>query len=96
VKYFAEVTLNGKDVGVLWKAPFRADVSSAVKSGANQLQVRVTNLWPNRMIGDLRLPVDQRLTWASFNPYTKDSPLFDSGLLGPVKLYSGQIVKVKP
>ena len=87
-------SLNGKDLGVLWKAPFRTDVTSALKSGANRLEVRVTNLWPNRMIGDLHLPLEQRLTWASFNPYPKGSPLFDSGLLGPVKLYAGRMVKV--
>lgn len=96
MKYLAEVTLNGNDLGVLWKAPFRIDVTSALKQGTNQPQVKVTNLWLNRMIGDLHLPLDQRVTWASYNPYTKDSPLFDSGLIGPVKLYAGRLVKVEP
>lgn len=52
VQVIAEVRLNGKDLGILWKAPFRLDVTSAAKAGENELEVRVTNLWPNRLIGD--------------------------------------------
>jgi len=58
VHEFAQVTLNGSDCGVQWKRPFRFDISRAMRSGANQLEVRVTNLWPNRMIGDSSLPED--------------------------------------
>jgi hypothetical protein len=54
----AEVKLNGKDLGLLWKRPFRVDLTDAAKAGDNQLEVRVTNLWPNRMIGDEHLPQD--------------------------------------
>lgn len=52
VQVIAEVRLNGKDLGILWKAPFRVDVTDAAKAGDNELEVRVTNLWPNRLIGD--------------------------------------------
>jgi hypothetical protein len=52
----AEVKLNGKDLGVFWKEPFRPDVTKAIITGANQLEVAVTNLWPNRMTGDEHLP----------------------------------------
>ena len=52
VKVIAEVWLNGQNLGILWKAPFRVDVGGAAKVGANELEVRVTNLWPNRLIGD--------------------------------------------
>ena len=55
VRVIAEVTVNGKNLGVIWKAPFRIDLTGAVKEGANELEVRVTNLWPNRLIGDERL-----------------------------------------
>ena len=48
----AQVRVNGKDLGVIWKAPFRVDVTDALKPGANQLQIEVTNLWVNRLIGD--------------------------------------------
>jgi hypothetical protein len=52
VKDLAEVLVNGKSLGVLWKAPFRIDISDALHTGDNQLQVRVTNTWVNRVIGD--------------------------------------------
>jgi hypothetical protein len=54
----AEVELNGKNLGVLWKPPFRVRVDGAAKAGTNQLVVKVTNLWRNRMIGDAALPAD--------------------------------------
>lgn len=54
----AEVKLNGHDLGVLWKPPFRADISDATREGGHRREVRVTNLWPNRMIGDAVLPED--------------------------------------
>jgi hypothetical protein len=56
VEVLAHVTVNGKDMGVVWKAPYRLDITSALKPGKNTLAVAVTNLWPNRMIGDARLP----------------------------------------
>lgn len=58
VAVMAEVRLNGRDLGTLWKPPFSVDISGAAKAGANQLEVRVVNLWPNRMIGDEQLPED--------------------------------------
>lgn len=54
VRVMAEVFVNGKSLGVVWKAPFRLDISQAVKEGTNELEIRVTNLWPNRLIGDER------------------------------------------
>jgi len=68
MKNVAQVIVNGKDLGVLWKPPFRVDVSSAVKPGANTLEVRVTNLWPNRLIGDQQLPDDVK--WSGENVAT--------------------------
>ncbi len=58
VKVIAEVFVNGKPLGILWKSPFRINLDGAVHAGANQLEVRITNLWPNRLIGDDRLPED--------------------------------------
>jgi hypothetical protein len=87
VKEIAEVMVNGTPVGgVLWKAPYRVDVTDALRPGANRLEVRVTNLWPNRMIGDLQPGVARTFTFTDFRPFTKDSPLLESGLLGPVRL----------
>lgn len=58
VHAIAQVRLNGKDLGTLWKPPFRADVTEVLVPGENRLEIRVTNLWPNRMIGDEHLPED--------------------------------------
>ena len=58
VEVIARVRLNGRDLGILWKPPFRADITSAARPGTNALEVEVTNLWPNRMIGDEQLPED--------------------------------------
>jgi hypothetical protein len=55
------VTLNDQDLGVLWKPPFRVDATAALKTGTNRLAIAITNLWPNRLIGDDRLPDDG--TW---------------------------------
>jgi hypothetical protein len=58
VREIAEVHVNGKDLGVLWWPPFRYDVTDAVRAGENTLEVRVTNLWVNRLVGDEQLPDD--------------------------------------
>ncbi len=60
VQVMAQVRLNGKDLGVLWKPPFRVDITEAAKPGRNALEVKVTNLWVNRMIGDEQLPEDSQ------------------------------------
>jgi len=86
VRAMARVKLNGTDLGVVWTPPFRVDITSAVTTGDNTLEISVVNLWPNRMIGDQLLPPDKRYTWSTWNPFKKDSPLLESGLLGPVRL----------
>ena len=58
VKNFAEVSVNGHDLGTLWKPPFRVNITALAKPGDNDLEVKVTNLWPNRIIGDEQLPPD--------------------------------------
>lgn len=62
VEVMAEVKLNGKDLGILWKPPFRVDITDAIKAGDNKLEVKVVNLWINRMIGDEQLPEDSKRT----------------------------------
>lgn len=86
VKNIAQVSLNGKPLGILWKEPFRVEITTAVKPGKNHLEIKLTNLWPNRLIGDQKLPESQRVTWSSVSLYKADSPLLTSGLLGPVKI----------
>ena len=85
VKNVADVRVNGRPVGTAWKAPFRVDVTDALKTGANSLEIRVSNLWPNRLIGDKQPGVTRRYAFAVSDPYRADSPLLPSGLLGPVQ-----------
>ena len=58
VAVMAGVKLNGHDLGVLWKAPYRVEIDRFAKAGENTLEIEVTNLWINRMIGDENLPED--------------------------------------
>jgi len=112
----SRVYVNDVDCGVLWKPPFETDVTAALKPGTNYLRIKVTNLWPNRLIGDEHLPEDcswntsvqsdngypiaawpdwlsqdkpspaGRTTFTTWKHWHKDSPLLDSGLMGPVTL----------
>jgi hypothetical protein len=59
VKNLAEVSLNGKSLGILWKPPFRVEITQAAQPGKNKLEIKITNLWPNRLIGDEQLPDDR-------------------------------------
>ncbi len=56
VEVVADVVINGRSVGQVWKEPYRLDITDAVHPGANALEVRVATLWPNRLIGDEQLP----------------------------------------
>lgn len=58
VKNFATLRVNGKAVGTLWKGPWQFDVTGLLRAGANRIEIDVTNLWPNRLIGDEQLPPD--------------------------------------
>jgi hypothetical protein len=90
VRTVAEVRLNGKKLGVLWCFPWRVDITNAVKPTGNVLEIDVVNLWANRVIGDLNLPKEKRLTKTHdvfrFDEITSKTPLIDSGLLGPVSV----------
>ncbi|MDB5000581.1 MAG: glycosyl hydrolase [Mucilaginibacter sp.] len=105
VKNIARVTLNGKDLGVVWTAPWRIDISSALNEKNNELKIEVANLWANRLIGDEKKPYDGivdekwpewllkgqprtsgRYTFTSTRQYNANSPLMESGLMGPVRI----------
>jgi hypothetical protein len=123
VEVIAQIKLNGKNLGIFWARPFLIDVTSVVKDGANDLEVQVTNLWPNRLIGDEQQPEENkyssgvlgsfgalangaiaelpewykqgkpkpespRVAFSTWKHYQKDSPLLESGLIGPVTLRS--------
>jgi hypothetical protein len=85
VNNLAEVELNGQPVGTAWTAPYRLDITEAVRRGDNQLRIRVTNTWANRLIGDAGLPAEQRRTSLTTAPApAATKPLLPAGLLGPV------------
>jgi alpha-L-rhamnosidase len=84
VSEMAEVLVNGKIAGSVWHAPYKLDIGALAKSGKNKIEVRVANLWINRLIGDAALPEDKRITWAAGPTYGKDAKLRPSGLIGPV------------
>jgi hypothetical protein len=86
VRETARVRLNGKDVGVVWCAPWRVEITDALKPGKNHLEIEVMNLWPNRLIGDAGLPSGAQRTRTNIRTFKKTSPLRSSGLLGPVTI----------
>jgi hypothetical protein len=89
VREVAELRLNGKTIGTGWHPPYRLDVTDAIRPGENRLEVRVANLWHNRIVGDASLPEARRVT--RMVPKThydrlRGKPLIPSGLLGPVRV----------
>ncbi|MXO67208.1 glycoside hydrolase [Altererythrobacter endophyticus] len=81
----AEVYVNGKKAGTSWFAPDRVEIGHLVHQGSNELEVRVANLWVNRLIGDQQ-PGAEPVAFAATQIYTADAPLRESGLIGPVRL----------
>ncbi|MFZ4414216.1 MAG: glycosylhydrolase-like jelly roll fold domain-containing protein, partial [Bacteroidales bacterium] len=81
-----KIYINGINAGGLWTAPYKLDITEYVKKGNNDLKIEVVNTWVNRLIGDQKLPVEQRKTWCPTNPFTAESQLQVSGLIGPVKI----------
>jgi (4-O-methyl)-D-glucuronate---lignin esterase len=95
VKNLAEVSVNGKSLGIVWKQPYRVDATSALKPGANSLEVKVTNGWANRIIGDRQPNLAKTYTFTSPKFYKASSPLWASGLLGPVQLVQSSTASAK-
>ena len=129
VEVIAQIILNGNDLGILWRRPYRTEITNGIKPGINHLIIKVTNQWVNRLIGDEQLPdtnkfftaenaiafestvgggieqlpewyihqkpkpSDDRITFTTWKHYTKDSPLIESGLIGPVTIHTA-ILKV--
>jgi hypothetical protein len=81
----AEVRVNGALVGTAWKAPWTVEIGAAAKQGRNAIEVRVANLWVNRLIGD-KQPGATPVAFVTIPTYKPDAPLRPSGLIGPVTL----------
>jgi hypothetical protein len=96
VRETARVSIDGKEAGIAWKTPYTLDLSRYASSGANPIRIEVTNLWPNRLIGDAGLPPAQRVTHTNITKFTADHPLLPSGLLGPVRIEIRREVPLVP
>jgi alpha-L-rhamnosidase len=82
----ATIKVNGIDCGILWTPPYRLNITKALKSGENKIEIEVTNTWHNRLIGDNLLPVEKRTTWTTTPYRLKDKPLLPAGIIGEVKI----------
>ncbi|MGA2254183.1 MAG: glycosylhydrolase-like jelly roll fold domain-containing protein, partial [Thermoguttaceae bacterium] len=90
------VRINGQRLGTVWCAPWRIELTAVVRPGPNDLELVVANQWVNRLIGDAGLPQEKRFTWTTWNPYQPNSPLLESGLLGPVTLLAAEKSAARP
>jgi len=90
----AEVSVNGREFGTLWKPPYRVDVTEVIKPGTNQLEIKVTNQWTNRQTGDRNVDPDKRVLGGGSAGrrgggfFRRSMPLAESGLIGPVTVVS--------
>lgn len=95
VKHISSVRFNNKDLGVLWCTPWRIDITDYVKETGNFVEIDVINLWANRVIGDWKLPKEQRFTRTHdvfrFDMLRASTPLTDAGLLGPVSILKEKV-----
>jgi hypothetical protein len=94
--------LGGNPLGIVWTAPWAADLTGVARAGRNELEIDVVNLWVNRLIGDAGLPPEERITRSnvrlfdtgakirSFQGFAAGTPLEPSGLIGPVRLEFGE------
>jgi len=90
----AEIYVNGINCGTLFLPPFRADITGAIKNGTNALEIKVVNLWPNRIIGDLNSPENKRFTKTNVIKFKKNDNLRISGLIGPVTIKYSKIISI--
>jgi hypothetical protein len=93
VESLCEVRLNGVDLGVWWSFPFRREIAALLRPGINELEVKVVNLWCNRIIGDAALPANKRRTRTNITNLTAKTALEPSGLLGPVRLLVPRVIR---
>ncbi len=98
----AEIFINGNSAGVVWKPPFKVDITGQVKFGDNELKIEVMNLWVNRLTGDKDLPESERFTktnirsdGGSWLENYSEWHIEPAGLFGPVRLLFSRNVEVK-
>jgi len=101
VSEMAAVRLNGRELGVVWKPPFRIDITDAVRKRRNLVEIAVTNTWKNRLIGDAgKLPVERetfvfpdRRFGQPWQPKSSDG-LLRAGLFGPVMIVPQRAIRL--
>jgi hypothetical protein len=93
VRELAAVSVNGTRVATAWRPPYTIDITGALKSGTNRLEIEVVNLWPNRLIGD-KQPGMKPIAFAPMSPYKASSALLPSGLLGPVRIVAADATEL--
>ena len=82
----ASVKVNGINCGTIWTPPFTIDITQALHTGTNNIEIDVVNTWHNRLIGDNRLTIDKRITYTTAPFRLKDKPLLPAGIVGAVTL----------
>ncbi len=83
----ATVVVNGIDCGTLWTPPYKLDITKTLKPGKNSIEIKVSNTWRNRLIKDLSLPEEERVTWTTAPlEALKNKPLSKAGLEGKVRI----------
>jgi hypothetical protein len=93
VRVMAEIIVNGENLGILWKKPFILDITGAVREGNNKIQIKITNTWWNRLVGDEKYPngfpgasAEKPRTYTTYKAWKASDQLLPSGLLGPVHI----------
>jgi hypothetical protein len=98
VAALAQVRLNGNDLGIVWTAPWKVELTGILRAGKNELEIEVTNPWANRLVGDASLPPEERITQSNvqyekgkrtlknFQGFASTDLLQPSGLMGPVRI----------
>jgi hypothetical protein len=95
VREIASVKVNGIALNTMWRSPFLSRIDGHLHSGENTVEIQVTNLWPNRIIGDLQPSAKTQYTHTNVRVYTKNSPLLPSGLLDPVTVQVGIVKSIQ-
>ena len=95
VMVMARVRINGQEVGGVWTSPYRLNISQAVRKGLNELEIEVVNCWRNRLIGEKKLPDNERFTFQTSSYLNENSELQSSGLMGPVQILSYPYLIIK-
>ena len=98
VQKTARVSLNGREIAILWKPPFHVDITDIAKPGKNELVVEIANTWTNRLIGDAYLPPEKQFCKTNLHSRMsrKERRLQPSGLMGPVRINAASQVYIRP